>query len=62
MNARPIPYLNRLHAFRKELHQFPENSGSEDKTASRILEFCSDFHPDMVIEKLGGTGVALVFR
>lgn len=62
MTHRTIPSLNKLHAFRKELHQFPDYSGRERKTASRILTFCSDFQPDGVVENLGGTGLALIFE
>jgi len=62
MVYQPIPYLNKLQELRKELHQYPEYSGREKKTASKLLSFCSDFQPDVVIEKLGGNGFALVFE
>jgi len=58
----PISYLNTIQDLRKELHQYPEYSGREKKTAARIQEFCADFKPDFVIEKLGGNGFALVFE
>jgi amidohydrolase len=54
-------FLPELISFRKELHQNPEISGKEQKTARLITNFCRQFHPDLVIEKLGNTGVAFVF-
>jgi len=62
MAHRPIPYLNKLQELRKELHQFPEYSGREKKTADRILKYCAAFPPDLVIEKLGGHGLALIYK
>jgi len=62
MAYRPISYLNKIQELRKELHQYPEYSGREKKTAARILEFCSAFQPDVVIEKLGGHGFAIIFE
>ncbi|MBE0646464.1 MAG: amidohydrolase [Bacteroidales bacterium] len=57
-----ISYLNKIQELRKELHQYPEYSGREKKTAARVLQFCSAFQPDVVIERLGGNGFALVFE
>ena len=62
MAHRSIPYLNKLQELRKELHQFPEYSGREKKTTTRVLEYCVAFRPDLVIEKLGGHGFALIFE
>ncbi|MBL7138558.1 MAG: M20/M25/M40 family metallo-hydrolase [Bacteroidales bacterium] len=62
MVHRQIPYLNKLQELRKELHQFPEYSGREKKTAARVLEYCAAYQPDLVIEKMGGTGFALIYE
>jgi len=58
----PIPYLDKLRKLRKELHRYPEYSGREKETATRVLKFCSRYEPDIVIDKLGGHGFALVFK
>ncbi len=54
--------LNQLIALRHELHQNPEIAGEEQKTASRILSFFSELKPDEIIENLGGTGLAFIFK
>lgn len=54
--------LNHLIAFRKYLHKYPELSKKEYKTAKKIKEFLSDNGPDEIIEKLGGTGLAAVYK
>jgi amidohydrolase len=54
--------LNQLIAFRQELHQNPEIAGEEGKTAARILSFFSELKPDEIIENLGGTGLAFIFK
>jgi len=53
--------LPELIALRKELHQNPESSGYEHFTAQILRQFCAPFHPSMVIEKIGKTGLVLVF-
>jgi amidohydrolase len=62
MANRSISYLNKIQDFRRELHQYPEYSGREKKTAARVLDFCTEFQPDVVIEKLGGNGFALIYE
>jgi amidohydrolase len=54
-------FLPELIALRKELHHNPEISGRENKTSRLILNFCSRFKPTLIIEKLGKTGLALIF-
>ena len=54
-------FLPELVSFRKELHHNPELSGKEFKTGNLILQFCSRFQPSRIIEKLGKTGLALIF-
>ena len=48
--------------FRKELHQHPELSGNEKKTAHRLKKFIHPFNPDKIIENIGGHGVIAVFK
>lgn len=54
--------MNHLIQLRHTLHQFPETALEESLTAQRILEFFTPLAPDLIIEKLGGTGLAFVFR
>jgi amidohydrolase len=54
--------LNNLIAFRKYLHKYPELSKKEHKTAKKIKEFLSNNYPDEIIEKIGGTGLAAIFK
>ena len=56
-----INYL-KLKAFRYELHKYPELSGNEHQTASRIIEFNKQFPADKVLTNIGGAGVALVYE
>ncbi len=50
-----------LTTFRRELHRFPELSGKEEKTASRIVAFLKEHAPDFeIFENIGGTGVLAV--
>jgi len=53
------PELVRL---RKELHQHPELSGQEKRTADRISRQLRAFNPDHLMENLGGFGVAAIFN
>ncbi len=50
-----------LTAWRRKLHQFPEISGEEEKTASEVVAFLADTRPDRVITGMGGHGVAVIF-
>ena len=50
-----------VYELRHQLHREPEPSGFEVKTAKTIVEFFRALAPDIVIENLGGTGVAIVF-
>lgn len=47
---------------RHELHKNPELSGSEKKTARRLIKFLKPLKPDLLIEKVGGHGVLAVFE
>lgn len=54
--------IDELVRFRKELHRHPELSCNEFKTAERVKNFLQQFKPDLLIEKLGGTGIAAVYE
>jgi amidohydrolase len=54
-----LPDILRL---RKELHQNPELSGLEYETAKRIRSFIEKHHPTTILENLGGTGVAAIYK
>ncbi len=47
---------------RKELHQNPELSGFEYETAKRIRSFITKHNPTTLLENLGGTGVAAIYK
>lgn len=54
--------MNNLIRLRHTLHQFPEIALEESQTAQRILEFFQPLKPDQIFEKLGGTGLAFIFK
>lgn len=51
-----------LVPLRKEIHQYPEISGKEEKTADRIKEKLQTFKPDEIVTGLGGHGVLARFK
>ncbi|QFY60499.1 amidohydrolase [Rhizobium grahamii] len=53
--------LQRITAFRQELHRYPEVSGDERETAGRVKQALLETCPDELIEALGGHGVAAVY-
>lgn len=53
--------LERLVAWRRQLHAHPEISGEERETAQRVVEFLAPTCPDQVLTGLGGHGVAAVY-
>lgn len=55
----PMYHLIQLRHY---LHQFPETALEETQTTQRILEFFRPLAPDQILENLGGTGLAFVFR
>jgi len=55
-------FLNTLTSFRQELHRFPEVSNQEERTANRVVELAKSFHPDEIIENVGGYGVLVIFK
>lgn len=50
-----------LH-LRKELHENPELSGFEFETAKRIRSFIDKHNPTTILDNLGGTGVAAIYK
>ncbi|MFW8593007.1 amidohydrolase [Cribrihabitans neustonicus] len=53
--------LAQLTSLRHSLHQIPEVSGAEEKTAALITKYLRGFKPDALLTALGGHGVAAVF-
>ncbi|PRY12035.1 amidohydrolase [Pontibacter ummariensis] len=62
MHLHPLNDLEELKRLRRQLHQYPEVSGQEQKTARTVAEFVQRYKPDQVLENLGGTGLAVVFK
>lgn len=54
--------MNDLIQLRHKLHQNPEIAGEERETSQKILEFIKPLSPDIILEGLGGTGLAFVFK
>lgn len=50
-----------LTAWRRQLHQHPEISNEEEKTAKEVIDFLADTRPDKVLTGLGGHGVAAIY-
>ncbi|WP_047245756.1 amidohydrolase [Maribacter thermophilus] len=48
--------------FRKELHENPELSGFEYETAKKIQRFINKHNPTHILENVGGTGVAAIYK
>lgn len=51
-----------LIQLRKEIHQYPEVSGKENKTAKRIKKELEKYSPDEICTGLGGNGILALFR
>ncbi len=58
MNPIALEQITRL---RKELHQYPELSGQEAATASRIVNFLEATQPTSIVGDIGGHGVVVVY-
>ena len=54
--------ISEIKKLRKELHQYPEVSGSESATAQRIKKFIETHHPTTIIDKIGENGLAAVYE
>ncbi len=57
-----FPDRELLVNLRKELHKFPEISGCEEMTSTRIGRFLRELEPDRIFENIGGKGLAASFR
>ena len=53
--------LAQLTGLRHSLHQIPEVSGAEEKTAAYITTYLRAYAPDRLLTGLGGHGVAAVY-
>lgn len=54
--------MEELIQLRKELHQHPEVSGNESKTAERVLNFLNKYRPSQIITNLGGHGILAIYN
>lgn len=54
--------IDKIKKLRKELHQNPELSDNEYKTAERIANFLHELAPDELIRGIGGNGIACIFK
>ncbi|MFV1464045.1 MULTISPECIES: amidohydrolase [unclassified Phaeobacter] len=54
--------LARLTGLRHRLHQIPEVSGAEEKTAEVVARYLRQYQPDQLLTGLGGHGVAAVYQ
>jgi len=52
----------RLSAIFERLHQNPEGSGNESKTASIILEYLKESNADVIYTDVGGHGIIARFK
>ncbi len=55
------PDLKSLADLRRELHKYPELSGSEDMTSRKICGVLKKLQPDALITNIGGKGLAARF-
>ncbi len=53
--------LIQLTKFRRELHQYPELSGNEQKTSKKIINVLMEMYPTEIINEMGGYGLAAIF-
>ncbi|MFS4583267.1 amidohydrolase [Phaeobacter sp. C3_T13_0] len=53
--------LSRLQMLRQSLHQIPEVSGDEEKTAAAVADYLRRYKPDEILTGLGGHGLAAVY-
>lgn len=54
--------IETLVLLRKVLHQNPELSGKEFKTAERIITFLEIYPPDEIIPQVGTTGILAIYK
>jgi amidohydrolase len=51
----------RLSLIRSKLHETPEYSGQEEKTASMLLEYLKETAPDKIYKGVGGNGIIVEY-
>lgn len=61
MSVLELNVLDELIALRRELHQHPELSGSEQNTAKRIKAWLETCSPSQIVDQIGGHGIAAIF-
>ncbi|SHG34443.1 amidohydrolase [Flavobacterium segetis] len=54
--------FKKLIELRKELHKYPEVSGTEIETGKSIKSFLQNYAPDELISELGTTGFAAIYK
>lgn len=54
--------ISEIINLRKELHKNPELSGLEINTANRVRTFIETHYPTKIIDKIGGTGLAVIYE
>lgn len=54
--------INRMAQMRKELHQVPEYSHKEEKTAGIVTDYLKNTNPDELYSGLGGHGVLAAYK
>lgn len=59
---RSIPQIDKIKSLRHSLHQEPELSNQEKRTAEKLINFFNEFSPDEMITGIGGNGFAAVFK
>ncbi len=54
--------MDTLQKLRRSLHKHPELSGQEYHTAQRIKEFIRFHHDTLIIDEIGGSGLAAIYE
>ncbi len=55
------PLIDQLILIRKHIHQYPEISGFEEKTAQYLIQEFKKLNPSEIIDGIGGVGFLVVF-
>jgi amidohydrolase len=61
MNTHDPQLYRKLVSIRRDLHQHPELSHHEHRTAEKVVEWISQTRPDKLLTSLGGHGVAAIY-
>jgi len=54
--------MDELIKLRRELHKYPETAHQESETAARIKRYLKNYPPDEIVDKIGGHGLAAVYK